>query len=75
MARYKKLINLAKELDFSTEEEYFDYMIDSHFNGNFEQCRKLIFVLCWRDRIKALSYILELDKIAFVFYTDYLIKK
>lgn len=29
----KKLITLAKELDFKTEQEYFDYMIDTHING------------------------------------------
>lgn len=37
----KKLITLAKELDFTTEKEYFDYMIDTHINGQFTQCRNL----------------------------------
>ena len=37
----KKLITLAKELDFLTESEYFDYLIDSHINGNFSQCKRL----------------------------------
>ncbi len=37
----KKLITLAKELDFTTEQEYFDYMIDTHINGQFTQCRNL----------------------------------
>jgi catalase len=37
----KKLITLAKELDFNSETEYYDYCIDSHYNGNFSQCRKL----------------------------------
>ena len=37
----KKLITLAKELDFTTESEYFDYMIDTHINGQFTQCRNL----------------------------------
>jgi hypothetical protein len=40
MAR-KKLITLAKELDFSDESEYLNYLVDSHINGNFSQCKKL----------------------------------
>ena len=37
----KKLLTLAKELDFNQEFEYFDYCIDSFINGNRSQCRKL----------------------------------
>lgn len=37
----KKLITLAKELDFTTENEYFDYLIDCYMNGNFSSCRRL----------------------------------
>jgi len=37
----KKLITLAKELDFTYESEYFDYLIDSYINGNLSQCKEL----------------------------------
>jgi len=37
----KKLITLARSLDFNTESEYFDYLIDSHINGNFSSCKRL----------------------------------
>ena len=36
-----KLQKLAESLDFRTVDEYFQYCIDSHQNGNFEQCRRL----------------------------------
>lgn len=29
------LLKLAQALDFKTESEYFDYMVESHINGNF----------------------------------------
>jgi len=37
----KNLITLAKGLDFTTESEYFDYLIDSYLYGNFNQCKRL----------------------------------
>lgn len=37
----KNLKTLAKELDFQSEYEYFEYCIDSYINGNFEQCKRL----------------------------------
>ena len=52
----KKLITLAKELDFSTESEYFDYLIDSHINGNFSQCRKLFAEMRKEDQKKLVRY-------------------
>ena len=56
MAR-KKLIPLAKELDFDTETEYFDYMIHSHINGSFSQCKELFSALKKEDQKTALKYI------------------
>jgi len=38
----KKLITLAKELDFTTEHEYFDYIIESEINGQMSQVKELI---------------------------------
>lgn len=49
----KKLLTLAKELDFNQEYEYFDYCIDSFINGNRSQCRKL-FAAMRHDDKKAL---------------------
>ena len=37
----KKLLTLAKELEFTTEQEYFEYLIDSYINGCFSQCKNL----------------------------------
>lgn len=53
----KKLLSLAKELDFSDEFEYFDYLCDSHINGNFSQCRKLFSEMKKEDQKKFLKYI------------------
>ena len=53
----KKLIKLAKELEFNTEVEYFDYCINSWFNGNFTQCKNLFKAMKKEDRKSLLSYI------------------
>jgi len=37
----KKLITLAKELDFNTEVEYFNYIVDSYINGQKQQVNEL----------------------------------
>lgn len=52
----KKLITLAKELDFTTEMEYFQYMIDSHINGNFTQCENLFKAMKKEDKKVFLNY-------------------
>lgn len=52
-----KLIKLAKRLDFSTETEYFDYCINSWFNGNFTQCKELFKAMNKEDRKGLISYI------------------
>ena len=57
MAR-KKLLTLAKELDFTTEHEYFDYIISSEINGQRSQVRKLI------------SEMKRSDQITFVYYAE-----
>ena len=53
----KKLINLAKALDFSTETEYFDYCIDSYANGNYSQCQELFKDMSKADRKRLIQYI------------------
>lgn len=52
-----KLITLAKRLDFTTETEYFDYCINSWFNGNFDQCRRLFKDMTKADRKELINYI------------------
>ena len=37
----KKLITLAKELDFETDVRYFEYIIESLINGQRQQVRDL----------------------------------
>jgi len=52
----KKLITLARELDFSTETEHMDYLIDCHINGNFTQCRRLFAEMRREDQKKLLYH-------------------
>jgi len=53
----KKLITLAKEMDFSTEAEYFDYLIECHINGNFESCKRLFSEMRKEDQKEFVRYI------------------
>jgi len=61
----KKLISLAKELDFNSETDYFNYLIDSHINGNFRQCQRLFSEMRKGDQKHFLLYCSEpgLEKI------------
>jgi len=52
-----KLLTLAKKLDFTQETEYFDYCINSWFNGNFIQCRELFKAMTKTDRKRLVEYI------------------
>lgn len=53
----KKLLTLAKGLDFETESDYFNYCIDSHINGNFSQCKRLFNDMRKEDRKGLLNYL------------------
>lgn len=55
----KKLITLAKELDFTTETEYFNYLIECHINGNFTSCKRLFAEMKKEDQKRAIKYLLE----------------
>lgn len=72
MARKKKLITLAKELDFQTEDQYFDYCISSHINGNRDQCRKLFNDMSREDQKNLLRDYLNADTEVYSFYFDLL---
>lgn len=52
-----KLLTLAKRLDFTTENEYFQYCADSHINGNFSQCKKLFKDMEKADKHRLISYL------------------
>lgn len=53
----KKLLNLAKEMGFNSGIEYFDYLIDSHINGNFKQCKELFSEMGKEDKKAFLNYL------------------
>ena len=55
----KKLITLAKEMDFNTESEYFDYLIECHINGSFLQCKRLFAEMRKEDQKALITYIDE----------------
>lgn len=39
----KLMFELVSNLDFKTVTEYFDYMIESHINGQIKQCKDLFY--------------------------------
>lgn len=53
----KKLLTLAKEMDFSTEVEYFNYLIECHTNGNFESCKRLFSEMRKEDQKVFIKYV------------------
>lgn len=53
----KSLKTLAKQLDFNSEEDYFNYMADSYINGNFSQCKDLFNAMSKEDRKEALKWL------------------
>jgi nucleoid-associated protein YejK len=57
----KKLITLAKELDFNSETEYFDYCIESYFNGNIAQCMNLFDAMRKENQKSFLRHIKQHD--------------
>ena len=52
-----KLLTLAKKLDFSSENEYFDYCVDSWFNGQLGQCKSLFKAMTKSDQKRLIQYI------------------
>jgi hypothetical protein len=53
----KSLKTLAKELDFINELEYYDYIINSHTNGQPQQGKELFQVMKKEDQKSFLKYI------------------
>ena len=50
-------LKLAKELDFKTEEEYFEYCVNSYINGNHSQCKEMFQKLKKDGQKELLNYI------------------
>jgi hypothetical protein len=54
------ILKLARELDFSTEEEYFDYIMESKINGQHAQARGLFHKMEPFEKAKFFDYVEEL---------------
>lgn len=52
-----KLLTLAKNLDFQTENDYLYYCIDSYFNGNLSQCKDLFKAMEKKDKKQLISLV------------------
>ena len=53
----KHTLKLAQKLDFTQEVEYFDYLINSYYNGQFTQCRNLFFKMKPSGRLDFFKYL------------------
>jgi len=52
----KKIITLAKEMDFNTILEYYDYLVECYICGNFESCKNLFNEMRNEDKKAFLNY-------------------
>lgn len=61
LLKFKKMISAKtiKSLDFSTKDEYFNYVIDSYLNGQFTQLKSLIKKMSKSDKIEFKDYLHE----------------
>ena len=57
--KVKTVLELAKEYDFNTKEEYFDYIILSVLNGQRQQCIKLFNQMQNPDKLEFLTEYIE----------------
>lgn len=57
----KYAIDLAKEYDFSNENEYFQYIVDSLINGNRQQVRDLFNQMKPEDQEEFLTTYLDVQ--------------
>lgn len=46
----KTLQTLANELDFSHTSDYWNYIVDSYINGQFNQCKNLFNAMRKKDQ-------------------------
>jgi hypothetical protein len=53
----KQLKTLLKELEFTQGAEYFDYMIESWYNGQYSQCEQLFTSMTNKDRTLFIIYL------------------
>jgi iron-sulfur cluster repair protein YtfE (RIC family) len=56
-----KLEKLAKSYDFETVDEFFDYIIDSYYNGHRAQVKSLYMEMATNaDRSRFVDYLYEM---------------
>ena len=55
----KTILELAKELDFNSEIDYFNYIIESFVNGNKQQCIKLFNKLDRNNKVYFMTQFLD----------------
>jgi ferritin-like protein len=55
----KKLITLAKELEFETTDQYYYYILETKINGQSQQVRKLFNEMKKDDKLHFLNYYLD----------------
>lgn len=58
----KTALKRAKELDFTTENEFFDYMIESYENGQITQCKSLFGSINYTDRKTFIMYLSDIEE-------------
>lgn len=51
------LTKLAKALDFQNESDYFNYCVESYYNGNFTQSKKLFNNMSRSDKHGLIEYL------------------
>lgn len=51
------LKTLAKALGFQNESDYFNYCVESYYNGNFTQCKELFNDMKQSDKHGLIEYL------------------
>ena len=68
----KSIKMLARELDFDSIHEYYDYLIECYINGNFTSCKELFNEMKLVDQKEFIRYIPYLNIDARTFYFNLL---
>lgn len=53
----KKILKAAKDLDFTNNKQLYEYMIDTYYNGQFSQLRKLWDKLPNENKHELITYV------------------
>lgn len=73
-AKTKTTIKLAEDIDFSTVDQLFEYMVETYINGQFTPCKNLFFELTKECRKSFLIWcnVNEIDSKVYNFYFNLL---